>query len=150
MSLSRAALGLACLLTACGESKPEQAVRAVLAQWPRDWNARNVPAVCGLFAPDVVLSFPGGPDRDHATMCRGFTTTLARTDRILRYDAPEIEDVFVDGDLAAVRLVWTLRITGDGLPAEIVEKERGLDVFQRQSDGTWKIRVSYAYPDVRS
>jgi uncharacterized protein (TIGR02246 family) len=142
----RRALSALVLAAACG-GDPSRAIRATLEQWPRDWNARDVGAVCGLFAPDVILTFPGGPDRDHAAMCRGFAATFARTDRTYRYDAPDIEEIIVDGDMAAVRLTWTLRITGDGLPAEVVERERGLDVFQRQRDGSWKIRVSYARPD---
>jgi uncharacterized protein (TIGR02246 family) len=143
----RGALVALALVTACGAAHdPARAVRATLEQWPRDWNARDVGAVCGLFAPDVILTFPGGPDRDHAAMCGGFAATFARTDRTYRYDAPAIEEIVVDGDMAAVRLTWTLRITGDGVP-EVVERERGLDVLQRQADGSWKIRISYAHPD---
>jgi uncharacterized protein (TIGR02246 family) len=142
----RGALVALALVTACAAHDPAGAVRATLEQWPRDWNARDVAKVCGLFAPDVILTFPGGPDRDHAAMCRGFAATFARTDRTYRYDAPAIEEIVVDGDMAAVRLTWTLRITGDG-GHEVVERERGLDVLQRQADGSWKIRISYAHPD---
>lgn len=91
-----------------------------------------------------MLTFPGGPDRDHAAMCTGFAAAFARTEPTLRYDAPAIEEIVVDGDLAAVRLTWTLRIAGAS--GESVERERGLDVFQRQADGSWKIRISYAHP----
>jgi uncharacterized protein (TIGR02246 family) len=140
------------LLLACGSDRVRDpvrdadAIRARLEQWPAAWNARDLPAVCDLFAPDVLLSFPGGPDRDHTAMCEGFRALFARTDRTMRYDPPEIQDVFVDGDLAAVRLVWTARITGEGIDGEQVEREQGLDVFQRQPDGRWRIRVSHAFP----
>jgi ketosteroid isomerase-like protein len=46
-----------------------------------------------------------------------------------------------------VRLVWTLRVTDPGTPGTLVVKERGLDVFQRQRDGAWKIHISHAYPE---
>lgn len=124
----------------------DAAIRARLVQWSRDWNARNLEAVCDLFAPDVVLTFPGGPDRNHATMCDGFKAIFARTDRTLRYDEPAIEEVLVSGDLAVVRLEWTSRLSGTGLPGELPERERGIDVFQRQPDGRWRIHVSHAYP----
>jgi ketosteroid isomerase-like protein len=94
------------------------AIRAALEQWPREWNDRNTEAVCGLFAPDVVLSCPPIPDRD-----------------------------FADGDLATVRLTWTSRTTGAGIEGERVEHEKGLDVFRRQPDGLWRIHVSHAYPE---
>jgi uncharacterized protein (TIGR02246 family) len=140
----RGAVVALALLAACARPSPERAIRAALEQWPRDWNARDVGAVCGLFAPDVVLTFPGAADRDHARMCRGFAATFADTGRTFRYDAPAIEEIVVDGDMAAVRLVWTLHVAGAN--GEVVERERGLDVFRRQPDGAWKIRISCAYP----
>lgn len=138
------------LLAACASaSDPKQdadAIRVALTEWPRAWNARELKPVCDLFAPDVVLSFPHSKDRDHAAMCAGFASSFARTDHTIRYDAPAIEEVLVDGDLATARLVWTARVTGDGIDGERVEREQGLDVFQRQPDGRWRIRVSHAYP----
>ena len=136
------------LLVACGHAPAGDAdtIRAALMQWPRAWNARDLPTVCDLFARDVVLSAFSGPDRDHAKMCAGFAALFARTDHTLRYDPPVIQEVLVDGDLATVRLVWTGRTTGAGVEGELVEREQGLDVFQRQADGRWRIRVSHAYP----
>ena len=54
--------------------------------------------------------------------------------------------MLVDGDTAVVRLVWTLTVTDASGTAIDVVREKGLDVFRRQPDGTWKIRISYAYP----
>jgi uncharacterized protein (TIGR02246 family) len=152
----RAILALgALLLAACetpgrggpGDAGAAREIRARLERWPQDFNARNTAAVCDLFAPDVVLSFPGTPDRDHGAMCRGFATALADPGRTLRYDAPDIRSVEVSGDLAVVRLVWTLRVTDRRTGAEAVEREIGLDVFRRQPDGLWRITVSHAYPE---
>ncbi|MCW5889928.1 MAG: nuclear transport factor 2 family protein [bacterium] len=136
------------VLAACGHdpARDAEAIRARLTAWPQAWNARDLRAVCDLFAPDVVLTFPGGPDRDHAAMCAGFRRLFARTDETLRYDPPAITEIMVDGDLAAVRLVWTARSTGAGIAGERVDEEQGLDVFQRQPDGQWRIRVSQAHP----
>jgi steroid delta-isomerase len=51
----------------------------------------------------------------------------------------------VFGDVALVRLVWTLTINNsDG---EIKSVEPGLDFFQRQADGTWKIVRYMAYEE---
>jgi len=94
----------------------------------------------------MILSYPGTPDRNYDETCQGFGSQLGRTDRTFRYDAPEIEEILVSGDLSIVRLIWTSRISGAGLAGEIVEREKGLDVFKKQADGTWKILISHAYP----
>ncbi len=66
--------------------------------------------------------------------------------RTFLYDAPQIEEILVSGDLAVVRLIWTLRVTDKNAPGELTVKERGIDVFKRQEDGTWRIHISHAYP----
>ncbi len=117
-----------------------------LEQWPRDFNAKNIPAVCGLFAEDLIASYPETTDKNYETMCHKLTETLTRQDRIFFYDAPQIQQVLIQDDIAVVRLIWTLKISDpNGLPIQII-KEKGLDVFKKQQEGTWKIVISYAYP----
>jgi uncharacterized protein (TIGR02246 family) len=140
----------ACSATVSAPPRHEQdaaAIRAALEQWPRDWNDRDTEVVCGLFAPDVVLSCPPIPDRDFGAMCAGFAKLFARSDQTIRYDPPAIGEILVDGDLATVRLTWTSRTTGAGVEGERVEREKGLDVFRRQPDGLWRIHVSHAFPE---
>jgi steroid delta-isomerase len=48
----------------------------------------------------------------------------------------DIRDIIVEGNLAAVRLIWTLTIAP---PIDVTSVEHGLDIFRRQPDGTWKI-----------
>jgi len=59
----------------------------------------------------------------------------------------DIKEIAVSGDLAAVRLVWTLTIRPKGGGAAIVTREPGLDIFRRQSDGSWKIARLLAFED---
>lgn len=123
------------------------AIKTALLQWPKDFAAKDARAVCGLFAPDLEASYPGGPDRNYDAMCKHLTAVLNNPDKTFRYDAPRIDDILVSGDLAVVRLVWTLRVTEKGKPGETVIRERGIDVFKRQKDGAWRISISHAYPE---
>ncbi len=116
----------------------------LLMQWPKDFNEKNVKAVCGLFAEDVVASYPGTKDRNFQDMCRQFSVALKDTEKIYHYAPPQIEQILIEEDLAVVRLIWTLTVRSSAGVDTI--KEKGLDVFKRQKDGKWKIAVSYAYP----
>lgn len=145
-SADASARGPAPAATSAGAQADEAAIRAALNAWPRAWARRDAPAICGLFAPDVVLSFPGGPDRTYRQACAQFRALTANRRRTVRYRRPTIERIVVDGDLAAVRLIWTYRIVRrDG---KLLERgrEKGLDVFERQPDGAWRITVSHAFP----
>jgi uncharacterized protein (TIGR02246 family) len=133
-------------VSAAEPESPEAAVRRVLAQWPKDFNARNKAGIFAFFAPDLVASYPGQPDRDFEAMCKHLAAALDHPTRRFRYDAPQIHQVMVSGDLAVVRLTWTLRITAEKEEDKVV-REHGMDVFKRQKDGTWKCAISYAYPE---
>ena len=72
---------IACLvgaatLTGCAAAAaspdPDQdksAIEATLRQWSTDFNDENVDGVCGLFAHDAVLAYPGGEDHDRDEFC---------------------------------------------------------------------------------
>jgi ketosteroid isomerase-like protein len=133
-------------LSASPEAGVPAEIRRALEKWPGDFNAKDAPGVCGLFAPDLVASYPGQPDRNYDGMCRQLTAALENPKKTFHYEAPQIEGILVSGDLAVVRLVWTLSITDRDAPAGTTIKEKGIDVFTRQQDGAWKISISHAYP----
>jgi uncharacterized protein (TIGR02246 family) len=139
-------------LGGCGNderaSEPERdkaAIESALRQWPSDFNAKNVTGVCGLFADDVVLSYPGGEDRGRGEFCQRMTTLFDDPVKRYAYAQPDIREVRVDGDLATVKLFWTLTVTDAAGKVLDTGIEDGLDVFTRQPDGSWKIHISHAF-----
>lgn len=129
---------------AFGQEGDHEKILNALKKWPEDFNAKNAQAVCGLFAPDLVASYPGTQDKNYDEMCRHLTKALASKDKTYHYDTPQIEQILIEGDIAVVRLMWTLK-TSTKTHAETI-REKGLDVFKRQRDGSWKIAISYAFP----
>jgi steroid delta-isomerase len=138
---------LALLLFAPGTSavaqSAEDEVRAALQSWTKDFNAGHADRVCDLFAPDLRYDFRGYPERDYNDIC----TRLQRSmkDQSKRYfDALNIGEIIVAGDLAVVRLSWSLTVT---LPNEqkVTSVEPGMDIFRKAPDGQWKIIRYIAY-----
>ena len=122
----------------------ETAIRGALAQWTADFNARDTARICDLFAPDLVYDYRGFPERTHADLCGLLRRSLADRTRQFTY-ALDIKEIIVSGDMAVVRLVWTLTTTLPGTSMPVVSKEPGLDVFRRQPDGNWRISSYIAY-----
>lgn len=102
--------------------------------------------MCGLFATDVVLVYPDSPDRSHDAFCEQMAALFDDPGRKFRYDDPEIKEILVDGDLATVRLIWTLTVEDGAGRTLDTTREDGVDVFRRQADQTWKIHISHAFP----
>ena len=122
---------------------PEAAIRAVLAKWTEDFNSGREQAVCDLFARDLRYDFRGFPERSYRDICKQLRASLRDKTRKYSYSL-DIREILAAGDIAAVRLVWTLTTTlGDGREATSVEP--GMDVFRRQPDGSWKIIRYIAY-----
>jgi steroid delta-isomerase len=133
-------------LSAQSGDPAERTIRAALAKWTSDFNAGDASHICDLFAPDLVYDYRGFPERDYATLCGLLHRSLADPTRTFSY-ALDIKEVIVSGDMAVVRLVWTLTVISGGAKTE-ESREPGLDVFRRQSDGSWKIAryIAYATP----
>jgi hypothetical protein len=58
-------------------NRPEQAIRAALAKWTSDFNARDASHICDLFASDLLYDYRGFPERDHAALCGLLHRSLA-------------------------------------------------------------------------
>ena len=140
-----AAVALLAMAPASAQSgdQAEKAIRDALATWTRDFNARDASHICDLFAPDLVYDYRGFPERDYPTLCGLLHRSLADPTRTFRYGL-DIKEIIVSGDMAIVRLVWTLKVTSAGAKAQ-ESREPGLDVFRRQPDGSWKIARYIAY-----
>jgi steroid delta-isomerase len=113
-----------------------------LVQWMEDFNAGRADKICDLFAPDLRANVRAQPERGHAAQCELLRGSLGDRTRTFRY-ALNIREIWVRGDTALVRLVWTLTMRRND--AETVSIEPGMDFFVRQPDGSWRIARFMAY-----
>jgi len=143
--ISTLIIPLASQSTAQSADAAQAAIQAALTKWTDDFNAGNVQGACGLFSPDLRYDYRGFPERNYKDVCDVVGRSL--TDRTKRYTySLAIKEILVSGDLAVVRLTWTLNITKADAQVE-VSQEHGIDVFHRQPDNTWKIIRFIAYDE---
>ncbi|MCK9512165.1 MAG: nuclear transport factor 2 family protein [Pigmentiphaga sp.] len=119
------------------------AISQRLQAWATAFNARDAVGACDLFAPDLIATVQGAPDADRDTVCQRLAALLAKADVTARYH-PEIQEIIVAGDLAVVRLIWTLTLEQNGEQRR--SRETGMDIFQRQADDRWSITRFVAFP----
>ena len=145
------ACSIAALVTLAAASTAHTAdaaadIRTTLEAWAADFNARRVDIVCDLFARDLIAQYRGQPERGYDAQCNLLQRSLADAQKTYRYGLA-IKEIIVAGDLAAVRLTWTLAVKPAGAAAETTRDE-GIDIFRRQADGRWRIIRYIAYEDV--
>jgi len=119
------------------DSRPETAIREALAKWTSDFNARDDSRICDLFARELVYDYRGFPERGYDALCDLLHRSLRDQTKRFAYSF-DIKEIIASGDIAVVRLVWTLRVRSGASTVE--SKEPGLDVFRRQPDGSWKMQ----------
>ncbi len=124
-------------------SAAQNQIRAELEKWTRDFDSGNASEVCSLFAPDLISNFRGEPEDTYNSLCANLQMALADPAKTYHYDL-EIREILVSGDLAVVRLVWTLKVRPKN-GSEEMKREPGMDMFRRQPDGSWKIARYMAY-----
>jgi uncharacterized protein (TIGR02246 family) len=124
----------------------ETAIRHALSRWTNDFNTGDAARICDLFAKDLLYDYRGFPERDYESLCTLLRRSLADQTKKFTYSL-DIKEIIVAGDLAVVRLVWTLKVTVPGTENAVETKEPGLDVFRRQPDGSWKIVRYIAYEE---
>jgi ketosteroid isomerase-like protein len=138
MAISTGSMGLRAAYDAAAN------IRSALEQWRVDFNARRAAHICDLFAPDLRYDFQGLPEQNYTMLCERLHRALVDHTKSFQYEL-HVKEIIVSGTLAVVRLTWVSTVTGsDG--HSTTGDEPGLDVFQRQADGSWKIIRYIAYP----
>ena len=144
------ACGIAALVALAAASAARAAdapseIRLTLEAWTADFNERRSGTVCDLFARDLIAQYRGLPERGYDVQCAILQRSLADAQKTYRY-ALDIKEIIVAGDVAAVRLTWTLSVAPAGSDAQTT-REEGLDLFRRQADGRWRIIRYIAYEE---
>ena len=125
------------------EDTSRKEITDALTQWTAAFNAGDAEKTCALFSRDLRADYRGQPESGYDGQCDILRRSL--NDKTRRYSyALAIKEVLVWGDVAVVRLTWTLTIT----PKEgktITSIEPGLDVFRKEADGHWRIVRYMAY-----
>jgi uncharacterized protein (TIGR02246 family) len=140
------AIASAALVAAPTHADPAADKAAIMQRfqhWTDAFNARDSTGVCDLFAPDLAYSIPDMVRGTRETMCTNLAKAFSRPDIQLHYDNPDVHEIIVAGDVAVVRLTWTL--TTMAKTVKDTTTEEGMDIFRRQPDGRWSIARFIAF-----
>jgi ketosteroid isomerase-like protein len=119
-------------------ASPDTDIRAALTQWRADFNAGRADKVCDIFAPSLRADVRGVAERDFDAQCALLHDVLGEDTRSFAY-ALDLKEIVAEGDMAMVRLVWTLTTRVKATGTVTTTEEQGLDVFGRGSDSRWRI-----------
>jgi uncharacterized protein (TIGR02246 family) len=115
-------------------------VAAVTAMQDRELSAvssGNVDTALSVYASDVMMMPPGEPAMNGTDAMRKWLDAMYKDYSMSgKYTSGDVQ---VSGDLAVVHYVGEMTLTPKKGGAPMTEKLKGVHVYKRQPDGTWKI-----------
>jgi len=134
-----------------GRAADSAAIRAAIERGARGFERAQPDSILAHYARDIILSYPGIPDQDYATLVRGYGQLRSRPATERATTTPTFDEILVAGDLAVVRLRWTTTIrsaaTATTAAAESTRYLRDLQVWRREADGEWRFIRGMHYRD---
>ena len=119
---------------------PEQtteAGQAAMGAYEAATNAGDVDGFMAVVTDDIVFQAPGFPEFVGAAAVREFVTGfVAAYDMVWEKTS---RDFVIDGDYAFQRYGYTVRLTDKATGVVMNETGKGLLVYRKQDDGSWKV-----------
>ena len=132
-------------------SADSAAIRAAIERGARGFERAQPDSILAHYARDIVLSYPGIPDQDYATLVQGYGQLRNRPATESATTTPTFDEILVSGNLAVVRLRWTTTIrsaaTATTGATESTRYLRDLQVWRREADGEWRFIRGMHYRD---
>ena len=120
-------------------------IRASIEKGARGFMSANPDTILSHYARDIVLSYPGTPDQDYATLVKAYVELRARPADVVARTVPTFDEILVSGNLALVRLRWTTTISRGSRTSTRHLKD--FQVWRREPGNRWAFIRGMHYPD---
>lgn len=135
--LSSSALACARDTAPADTTADEQAIAAVRGREMTAFSAGAIDSALAVFTADAVLMPPNEPMRAGTDAIRAWLQGMANQSAVAgRYTDAQVTVV---GDVAVERFVAELRVTPKAGGPATEERFKGIHVYRRQPDGSWRI-----------
>lgn len=131
--------------SATQQEKDVATLRSLIIESGDAFNDKDPDRIMALYAPDVVLSYPGIPDMGYAEFAKAYSELRNPKPGVTVKTSPTIEEILVSGDLGVIRITWHTTTTETNPPKESTRQMKDLQVWRRQADGKWKLSRGMHY-----
>ncbi len=114
-----------------------RAVREIVTAWDKARNAGNAELLASFYTADAIAMGPNEPARVGRDAIRASSKRYFEHFREENHSV--LEDLRISGNLAVARGTQETRTSPRSGGNSVVEKAKWIVVFQRQSDGAWKV-----------
>jgi ketosteroid isomerase-like protein len=121
-----------------GRSADVQAIKSTEEQWNKEYQNKDVDAVCAHYADNATLMAPGMPaTMGKEAICASLKQMVGDSAFALTFQERRVE-VSKSGDLGFSEGSYKMTMTDPTTKKTIDDKGSYVTVYRKQSDGTWK------------
>ena len=122
------------------DTKIEQALRDLDAKWSAAAGAKDIDKTVSYYSEDAVVMPPNAPSaKTRETIRSAWKEMLTTPGAAIRWKATKVE-VAKAGDLAYVSGTYEQLMT-DASGNQAKDRGKYVEIFKKQTDGTWKVIV---------
>jgi uncharacterized protein (TIGR02246 family) len=142
-----ALLSFALVGTAAADTKIEQALRDLDAQWSAAAEAKDLDKTVSYYADDAIVMPPNAPPATTKEAIRSaWNEMLTSPGAAISWKATKVE-VAKGGDLAYVSGTYQ-ETMADASGKRVQDRGKYVAIFKKQSDGAWKVIVDIWNSDI--
>ncbi len=136
------------LTTGCSQTQQQstaahdadvKAIAADMLRWQSDFNSRDVAKALTHYADDAIVVVPGAPAASNADSRKALIQEMM-SDPALHMtstECPRIE-VAASGDYGYAHCTYAMTVTNPVTKNPIDDRGTVVDIYKKQTDGTWK------------
>jgi uncharacterized protein (TIGR02246 family) len=125
-----------------------KAIKDDLAQWQKDFAAKDVDKLASHYSDDVLVVNPGSPVlKGREAAKTGYKGIVADPAFSLTFEISGVE-VAKSGDLAYAQGPFKMTMTDPATKKPIEDKGTYLEVYKKQADGSWKSAIDIGSSEV--
>ncbi len=114
-----------------------------------DWSAafaeKNVEQALSIYSDNFLGYYPDQPDQDFKSVKDQYNHILNNKNLFVKIGV-KIDEIQISGNLAFVRLVITASIKPTMAPDPAVAYDKGIQIWQKEKNGEWKLLRSSTFP----
>jgi ketosteroid isomerase-like protein len=125
----------------------QDSIRASILRGAQGFERGDPALILDHYDPSIVLSYPGEPDMDIATLRRAYEGLRDRPRTVVARTVPTFDEILVSGDLAIVRVRWATTIADTAAGRTTSRRLKDMQVWRRRADGKWLFVRGMHYPE---
>ncbi|MEW6195351.1 MAG: DUF4440 domain-containing protein [Bacteroidota bacterium] len=116
-----------------------------IADWTTAFVNKDVAKALSIYSEDFIGYYPDQPDQNYKSIKDQYQHILTNKNLAVKLES-KVDEIHVSGNLAFVRVVITATIKPAMATEPAIAHDKGIQIWQKENNGEWKLLRSSTFP----